>query len=214
MTTKKTTFALYFGNRGFFPGSLIAEARDQMVGALEGLGHDVLVMDTSTDPIAPWGQLPEKPCMRVPPAESWQVRGVMLSLPPAASSAVAALKDAGVPILVRRLPMNSARWRRERAATHSAASSPSWTCSPVRHRGHAQAARGPPLRWLCRQRGLLRPRLPRGGWPQGYDGPESIAHVRRSEASGSIKRLTQHHGITVGERWIWAGHRACRRPCR
>ena len=28
---KKTTFALYFGNRGFFPGELVAAAREKRV---------------------------------------------------------------------------------------------------------------------------------------------------------------------------------------
>ncbi len=40
----KTTFALYFGNRGFFPGELVADARKDMISALEknGYGYDCL----------------------------------------------------------------------------------------------------------------------------------------------------------------------------
>ena len=40
-TMKKTTFALYFGNRGFFPGELIASAREEMCRALKNCGFDV-----------------------------------------------------------------------------------------------------------------------------------------------------------------------------
>ena len=39
------TFALYFGNRGFFPGSLIAAAREEMTAAVHKLGHQVLLME-------------------------------------------------------------------------------------------------------------------------------------------------------------------------
>jgi len=46
MAGQKTTFALFFGNRGFFPASLIASAREEMASMLKGLGHDVLMLDT------------------------------------------------------------------------------------------------------------------------------------------------------------------------
>jgi len=107
MTTKKTTFALYFGNRGFFPGSLIAEARDQMVGALEGLGHDVLVMDANA---TRYGAVETAAEGAVYAEFLRQNRGkyggVILSLPNFGdeNGAVAALKDAGVPILVQASP--------------------------------------------------------------------------------------------------------------
>ncbi len=42
---KKSTFALYFGNSGFFPAALIAGAREEMARALHALGHDVLMLD-------------------------------------------------------------------------------------------------------------------------------------------------------------------------
>jgi L-fucose isomerase-like protein len=41
----KTTFALFFGNRGFFPASLIASAREEMQRELNALGHEVLMLD-------------------------------------------------------------------------------------------------------------------------------------------------------------------------
>ena len=43
----KTTFALFFGNRGFFPASLIAAARDELAQVLEAQGHKVLMLEES-----------------------------------------------------------------------------------------------------------------------------------------------------------------------
>ena len=34
------TFALYFGNRGFFPESLIGTARDEVAAAVAAAGYD------------------------------------------------------------------------------------------------------------------------------------------------------------------------------
>ena len=42
---KKTTFALFFGNRGFMPAELIAGARRDMIKAVSDAGYDYLVMD-------------------------------------------------------------------------------------------------------------------------------------------------------------------------
>ena len=41
----KSTFALFFGNRGFFPASLIASARQEMKRELNNLGHAVLMLE-------------------------------------------------------------------------------------------------------------------------------------------------------------------------
>ena len=43
--SEPTTFALFFGNRGFFPESLIASARLEVAGRLRELGYGVLMMD-------------------------------------------------------------------------------------------------------------------------------------------------------------------------
>lgn len=44
---KTMTFALLFGNRGFFPGSVIATAREEMCRAVERAGARALCMDAS-----------------------------------------------------------------------------------------------------------------------------------------------------------------------
>lgn len=41
------TFALYFGNRGFFPESLIASAREEVKAAVEALGHKAILLEES-----------------------------------------------------------------------------------------------------------------------------------------------------------------------
>lgn len=40
---KKQTFALYFGNRGFFPETLIASARDEVAAAVEKAGLEYIM---------------------------------------------------------------------------------------------------------------------------------------------------------------------------
>ncbi len=47
MNGNKTTFALFFGNRGFFPASLQASARRTMEDALRKLGHAALALDSA-----------------------------------------------------------------------------------------------------------------------------------------------------------------------
>ena len=41
------TFALYIGNRGFFPGEVIESARNEMVAAIKASGNDCIYPDIS-----------------------------------------------------------------------------------------------------------------------------------------------------------------------
>jgi L-fucose isomerase-like protein len=104
---KKTMFALFFGNRGFFPESLIASARKEMEERLEQLGHGALMM--------PAADTPHGAVESVADGEKYaawlatkrgQFEGVILCLPNFGdeTGAVAALKDAGVPILIHAYP--------------------------------------------------------------------------------------------------------------
>jgi len=104
---KKTTFALFFGNRGFFPASLIAGAREEMRGALTALGHDVLMLDDSA---TRYGAV-ETPQEGETYANFLRENrgkfgGVILCLPNFGdeNGAVAALQDAGVPIWIQAYP--------------------------------------------------------------------------------------------------------------
>ena len=42
---RKTTFALFFGNRGFMPERLISEARKEVSKAVTDAGYDYIIMD-------------------------------------------------------------------------------------------------------------------------------------------------------------------------
>jgi len=105
--TGKTTFALFFGNRGFFPGSLIAQAREELPRVLKGWGHDVLMMEAEA---TRYGAV-ETPAegekyANFLRANRGKFGGVILCLPNFGdeTGAVAALQDAGVPILVQGYP--------------------------------------------------------------------------------------------------------------
>ncbi|MDY0094260.1 MAG: hypothetical protein RBT80_16315, partial [Candidatus Vecturithrix sp.] len=45
MEHKKSTFALFFGNRGFFPASLQVGAREELPKILKNLGHESIMME-------------------------------------------------------------------------------------------------------------------------------------------------------------------------
>ena len=47
MQAPSLTFALFFGNRGFFPEKLIASARDEVSATLKRLGFGALAMDSA-----------------------------------------------------------------------------------------------------------------------------------------------------------------------
>ncbi len=108
----KSTFALFLGNRGFFPASLIAGAREELVRVLGALGHQVLLppadglrhgaVETAEEGrrFAAWLA-----------GQAGRCDGVILSLPNFGdeNGAVAALRDAGVPILIHAFPDELAR---------------------------------------------------------------------------------------------------------
>ncbi len=47
MKNGKSAFALYIGNRGYFPASLLESARQEMAEVLKDLGHEVLTLDAA-----------------------------------------------------------------------------------------------------------------------------------------------------------------------
>ena len=103
----KITFALYFGNRGFFPGELIADARKELVEACEKNGYGYIVMDEA---LTRYGAVEtieegEKYAAFLKKHEG-EYDGVIVCLPNFGdeNGAYYALKDAGVPILVQAYP--------------------------------------------------------------------------------------------------------------
>ena len=103
----KMTFALYFGNRGFFPESLISQARNEMVETLERLGYASLIMDEAA---TRYGAVETPDEGRKYAAFLKENRGkydgVILSLPNFGdeNGAIAALEDCGAPILIQAYP--------------------------------------------------------------------------------------------------------------
>jgi len=103
----KTTFALFFGNRGFFPASLQAGARAEMREVLQKLGHRVLMLDEKATRNGAV-ETPEEGQIyaRFIEEHRGEFGGVILCLPNFGdeTGAVSALRDAGVPILIQAYP--------------------------------------------------------------------------------------------------------------
>ena len=104
---RKTTFALFFGNRGFFPGELIAAARQELAEACEKNGYGYLMMDESLTRYgavetitegALYAEFLEK--------HKGEYDGIILSLPNFGdeNGAAVAFQDVNVPILVQAFP--------------------------------------------------------------------------------------------------------------
>lgn len=104
---KKTTFALFFGNRGFFPASLIAGAREEMKRELNALGHEVLMLDeTATRYGAVETPQEGEVYANFLRQNRGKFGGVIVCLPNFGdeTGAVAALQEANVPIWIQAYP--------------------------------------------------------------------------------------------------------------
>jgi L-fucose isomerase-like protein len=107
MTNTKTTFALFYGNRGFFPAAIIAEARDELPKRLAALGHATIALDAgATRHGAVETPTEGERYANFLRENRGKFGGVILSLPNFGdeTGAVAALKDCGVPIFVQAYP--------------------------------------------------------------------------------------------------------------
>jgi len=110
------TFALFFGNRGFFPGALMADARKEMAGALRTLGHEVLILDEKATRYGAVETVREgKVYAEFLRRNRGKYDGVIVSLPNFGdeTGAVEALQDAGVPILIQAYPDELKKMRPE-----------------------------------------------------------------------------------------------------
>ena len=102
-----TTLALFFGNRGFFPGELIAAARNELDGQLQKLGFKTLVMPEGSTRYGAVETLAEgRAYARFLEEHRGEFDGVILCLPNFGdeNGAAEALKDADVPIYVLAYP--------------------------------------------------------------------------------------------------------------
>ena len=104
---KKCTFAVMFGNRGFFPETLIAGARKEIGIALEKSGYGAIMMGSSE---TRYGAI-ETPAdggkfARFLSANKGKYDGVIICLPNFGdeTGAVAAVRDCGTPVLIHAYP--------------------------------------------------------------------------------------------------------------
>ncbi len=116
---KKLTFALYFGNRGFFPESLIGTARDEISRKIEEMGYGYIMLDAGATRYGAVETAREGEVYAKFLAENrGKYDGVILSLPNFGdeTGAISALRDCGVPIFIQAYPddmdkMDNARRR-------------------------------------------------------------------------------------------------------
>ena len=104
---RNTTFALFFGNRGFFPGEVIAEARDRLALACEKNGYDYIMMDAAITRYGAVETISEgKLFAKFLEDNKGKYDGIILSLPNFGdeNGASVAFKDVDVPILVHAFP--------------------------------------------------------------------------------------------------------------
>lgn len=107
MEKKKVTFALFFGNRGFFPGEVIAKAREEMQQAVTQNGFDYICMDESLTRYGAVETRQEgKLYAKFLEENRGKFDGVILCMPNFSdeNGAAEALKNANVPILVQAYP--------------------------------------------------------------------------------------------------------------
>ncbi len=107
MNDTKTTFALFFGNRGFFPADLMDAAREELPRVLKALGHDSLMLDRDATRNGAVETTAEgEVYARFLHENKGKFGGVILCLPNFGdeTGGIAALRDCGVPILIHAYP--------------------------------------------------------------------------------------------------------------
>jgi len=103
----KTTFALFLGNRGTFPASLIQQARNEMCDSLESMGFNVLIPPADLTISGAFETPTEgKLFAEFLDANRGSYQGVILCLPNFGSEGgvIEALKNVQVPVLVHAYP--------------------------------------------------------------------------------------------------------------
>jgi L-fucose isomerase-like protein len=101
---EKITFALFFGNRGFFPSESIADARRELIRAVEAAGYGYILMDEGATRYGAVETREEgRKYAAFLKANTGKYQGVILCMPNFSdeNGAQAALSEAGVPILVQ-----------------------------------------------------------------------------------------------------------------
>lgn len=104
---KKSTFAIFFGNRGFFPASHQSSARAEMAQVMKKLGYKYLMLNANATRYGAVETVREGEIYAdFLKKNKGKYDGIILCLPNFGdeTGAVAALQDAGVPILIQAYP--------------------------------------------------------------------------------------------------------------
>jgi L-fucose isomerase-like protein len=103
--SEKLRIAVLFGNRGFFPGEVVAKAREEMRQAIEMAGFIPVLMDEKLTRYGAIESLAEGKIFADFLAKE-RVDGVVICLPNFGdeTGAATACRDAGVPILIQAYP--------------------------------------------------------------------------------------------------------------
>ena len=107
MNKIKVTFALFFGNRGFFPGEVIADARREMIEAVTKAGFDYICMDENATRYGAVETRKEgQQYAKFLEENRGKFDGVIICMPNFSdeNGAAEALREANVPILVQAYP--------------------------------------------------------------------------------------------------------------
>jgi L-fucose isomerase-like protein len=107
MSESKSTFALFYGNRGLFPPTMIADAREELPRVVREMGHEVIMLEEEATNYGAVETTREgQVYANFLQANRGKYNGVIASLPNFGdeTGAVAALKEAGVPILLQAYP--------------------------------------------------------------------------------------------------------------
>lgn len=107
MKKEKITFALFFANRGFFPGKLIASARKEMIEALRNNGFDYILMDENETRYGAIETIAEgKKYAKFLKENEGKYDGIIVCLPNFGdeNGAAEAFKYVDVPILIQAYP--------------------------------------------------------------------------------------------------------------
>lgn len=107
MNKMKVTFALFFGNRGFFPGEVIADARREMIEAVTKAGFDYICMDENATRYGAVETRKEgQQYAKFLEENRGKFDGVIICMPNFSdeNGAAEALREANVPILVQAYP--------------------------------------------------------------------------------------------------------------
>ena len=107
MKENKTCFAIMYGNRGFFPASLVEEARREVPQALSALGYESISLEAEATRFGGIETVEEaRKYANFLREHRGKFDGVILSLPNFGdeNAAALALKESGVPIFVHAYP--------------------------------------------------------------------------------------------------------------